>query len=89
MLQFLSRCTAAVCAATLCFTAMGVAQINQNFVGKDYLPADAIATAVVTVSDTMESSAAELYPTEVADAWCKQNFGVEARDIIQAQPLRG
>jgi hypothetical protein len=89
MLQFLSRCTAAVCAATLCFTAMGVAQINQNFVGKDYLPADAIATAVVTVSDTMESSAAELYPTEVADAWCKQNFGVEARDIIQAKLVVG
>ena len=88
MLRFLSRCTAAF-AATLCFATFGVAQTNQKVVGKDYLPADAIATAVVTVSDTMASPAAELYPTEVADAWCKQNFGVEARDIIHAKLVVG
>lgn len=88
MLQFLFRCTAVV-AATLCLATSSVAQTNQNVVGNDYLPADAIATAVVTVSDTMASPAAELYPTEVADAWCKQNFGVEARDITQVKMVVG
>ena len=88
MLQFSSRCTAAV-SATLCFMAIGVAQTKQNFVGKDYLPADAVATAVVTVSDTLASPAAKLYPTEVADAWCQLNFGVEARDIKQVKLVLG
>ena len=60
----------AALAATFCLTAVAVAvaQTNQNRIGNDYLPADALATAVLTVSDTMASPAAELYPTEVADA---------------------
>ena len=76
-------------AATFCLTAVAVAQTNKTRIGNDYLPADAVATAVLTVSDTMASPAAELYPTEVADAWCKQNFGVEARDIKQVKLVVG
>ncbi len=76
-------------AATFCLTAVAVAQTNKNRIGNDFLPADAVATAVLTVSDTMASPAAELYPTEVADAWCKQNFGVEARDIKQVKLVVG
>ena len=73
----------AALAATSCLTAVAVAQTNQHRIGNDYLPADALATAALTVSDTMTSDttasdttasdtmaspAAELYPTEVADA---------------------
>ena len=75
----------AAVAATLCLTAVTTAQTKQDRIGNEYLPADAVATAVLSISDTMASPAVELYPTEVADAWCKQNFGVEARDIDQVK----
>lgn len=54
----------AALAATSCLTAVAVAQTNQDRIGNDYLPADALATAALTASDTMASPAAELYPTE-------------------------
>ena len=75
----------AAAAVTLCLTAVAVAQTKQDRIGNDYLPADAVATVVLSISDTMASPAVEMYPTEVADAWCKQNFGVEARDIDQVK----
>ena len=79
----------AAVAATLCLTAVTTAQTKQDRIGNEYLPADAVATAVLSISDTMASPAVELYPTEVADAWCKQNFGVEARDIDQVKLVVG
>ncbi len=57
-------------AATFCLTAVAVAQTDKNRIGNDYLPADAVATAVLTYSVTMSSPAAQLYPSEVADPWC-------------------
>ena len=79
----------AVLAATLFSASVGFAQTDQSRIGSEYLPADALATAVLSVSDTMASPAAEMYPTEVADAWCKQNFGIEAQQIKQVKLIVG
>ena len=79
--SIMARFAAAV--VTLCLTVAAVAQTKQDRIGSEYLPADAVATVVLSISDTMATPAVEMYPTEVADAWCKQNFGVEARDIDQ------
>ena len=67
--------------ATFCLAAIAAAQVNADRVGDAYIPPDAVATAVLTVGDTMAIAAAEMYPTEIADAWCKQNLGFMARDI--------
>ncbi|MDG2224042.1 MAG: DUF1559 domain-containing protein [Rubripirellula sp.] len=81
------RLTAAV--AALSIATVAVAQTKQPRIGDAYLPPDAVATIALAVSDTMASPAAELYPTEVADAWCEQNFGIPARDINQIQVVVG
>ena len=83
----LATLTAAV--ATFSFASLAIAQTERMRVGDAFLPPDAVATVVVAVSDTMASPAAELYPTEVADAWCEQNFGIAARDINQIQMILG
>ncbi|MDF1844518.1 MAG: DUF1559 domain-containing protein [Rubripirellula sp.] len=81
--------TLAVAVATLSLATIAVAQTERSRIGDAFLSPDALATIVVSVSDTMASPAAELYPTEVADAWCEQNFGIAARDINQIQVIVG
>ncbi|MDG2223833.1 MAG: DUF1559 domain-containing protein [Rubripirellula sp.] len=75
--------------ATLFVTDRGFAQNAKERVGSDYLPSDAVATLVLNVSEAMSSPMFELYPTEVADALCKQNVGILASDIEQIKVVIG
>lgn len=75
--------------ATLFVPDLGLTQNATKRVGSDYLPADAVATAVLNVREAMASPAVELYPTEVVDAWCKQNIGILASDIEQIKVVIG
>ncbi|MGB0599970.1 MAG: DUF1559 domain-containing protein [Rubripirellula sp.] len=88
-MQYFASIRLAAVVATCCVTALVHAQSERPRVGDAYLPPDAVATIALAVSDTMASPAAELYPTEVADAWCEQNFGIAAHDINQIQVVFG
>lgn len=56
-------------------------------IGNAFLPTDAAATAIIRVSETLASPKAELYPIEVANAWCQQNLGMPAKDIETVQVI--
>ena len=64
-----------------------VAQESERPFGNDFLPPDAAATVVMRVSETLASPKAELYPVEVANAWCVQNIGVPAESIETVQVI--
>ena len=58
-------------------------------VGSEYIPGDATATIVLSVAETLASPAVELYPIEVADAWCKQNIGFPANIVDRLKVIVG
>ncbi|MEE2937018.1 MAG: hypothetical protein VYA84_13620 [Planctomycetota bacterium] len=71
--------------ATLFALELGFTQYAIKRVGSDYLPADAVAKAVLNVRE----AAVALYPTKVADAWCNQSVGILASDIEQIKVVIG
>lgn len=58
-----------------------LAQERGKTIGNEFIPADAFATAVVNISDTLAKPKASTYPTEVLDAWCRENTGISAEAI--------
>jgi len=66
------------------FAIQALAQ-EEKTIGNAFLPTDAAATVIMRVSDTLSSPKAELYPTEVVNAWCLQNIGMSADDIETVQ----
>ena len=64
-----------------------VAQESEKPFGNAFLPPDAAATIVMRVSETLASPKAELYPIEIANAWCVQNIGVPAESIETVQVI--
>jgi hypothetical protein len=84
-LCFLSAATLATAIAA----SGAMAQSDNNRVGSAYIPSDAVVTAVLSVANTMSSPAAELYPTEIADAWFKENVGLLASEIDQVKLVVG
>ncbi len=82
LLRFQTACRLFLLAA-LVTSGVAVGQDSSARIGSEYIPGDAMVTVVLSVADTLRSPSAEMYPTEIADAWCEQNFGVPARDIDQ------
>ncbi|MDA7874540.1 DUF1559 domain-containing protein [Rhodopirellula sp.] len=80
---FLMLVVAACC--LLGTTRQALAQQEKKSIGNAFLPADAAATVIMRVSDTLSSPKAELYPIEVINAWCLQNIGMSAEDIDTVQ----
>lgn len=66
---------------------MGQAPVKR--VGSEFIPGDAVVTALISVADTLGSEAAEMYPIEIADAWCTENFGLKASDIEHLKVVVG
>jgi hypothetical protein len=51
------------------------AQTAGGMLGDQYIPSDGIAAIVVSPAELMSSEATELYPWEIAEAWCLDNVG--------------
>ena len=76
-------------AATLAIGTLPAVGQTIGQVGDQYIPVDAVATVVVSVADTMDSPVAEMYPTEIADAWCQENIGFPAHQIERLKVVIG
>lgn len=79
----------AVATAACCFSgsALQVSAQEPKAIGNTFLPTDAAATVIMRVSDTLASPQAELYPIEIANAWCRQNIGMTAENIETVQVI--
>ena len=76
-----------IMSATCCFLGFAARASAQEAkpLGNTFLPTDAAATVIMRVSKTLASPKAELYPIEVANAWCQQNIGMPAAAIETVQ----
>ena len=79
----------AVVAAVCCFfgSALQASAQEPKAIGNAFLPTDAAATMIMRVSETLSSPQTELYPIEIANAWCQQNIGMTAEDIETVQVI--
>ena len=50
-------------------------QTPAGMLGDQYIPSDGIAAVVVSPAKLMSSEATQLYPWEIAEAWCLDNVG--------------
>ncbi len=57
--------------------------------GSQYIPIDATATVRVSVAEVLSSPQTEMYPVEVADAWCNENIGVLASEFDEVKVVIG
>ena len=49
--------------------------------GSQFVPSDAIVVGELKIAETLASSAAEMYPIEIVDAWAEQNLGIAASSL--------
>ncbi len=80
---FLAVLTTAAC--FLCTPLATLAQEQKKTIGNEFIPSDAVATAVVSIADTLANPRMKMYPIEVADAWCLENIGIAAQAIDTIQ----
>lgn len=75
-------------AACFLFTPLQTwAQENKKSIGNEFIPVDAVGTAVVSVADSLANPKMKLYPIEVMDAWCLENIGIAAQAIDTIQVI--
>ncbi|TWU39651.1 DUF1559 domain-containing protein [Novipirellula artificiosorum] len=74
----------AVCSAQSNSSRSGVSKI-----GSEYIPTDAVVTVVMTVADTIANPVAEMYPIEVAEAWCKEHVGIVPSNVDRLKVVAG
>ncbi len=85
-----AACRLALGIATLAVLASSLfAQAPAPRIGSEFIPTDATATVVLSIADTMASPVVELYPVEVADAWCNENIGFPASSIDRIKVVVG
>ncbi|MEM1067359.1 MAG: DUF1559 domain-containing protein [Planctomycetota bacterium] len=87
--MYLTHRIAAASLAVLALATSTWAQSDVPRIGSEFIPPDAVVTAVLSVGNTMASPAAEMYPTEIADAWFKENIGILASDIDKIKLVVG
>lgn len=63
-----------------CLTPLKFAAAQQK-VGNEFLPADAMATAVMHPAKMLKSESLKLYPTEIANAWVWETVGVPLEKV--------
>ncbi len=56
------------------------AQDDAQKLGSQFIPFDGIATVLLSPSAVLSSPATQLYPHEIAEAWCLDNIGVSPKD---------
>lgn len=81
--HFLIHRSLAFVATACCFFgfALQASAQESKAIGNAFLPTDAAATVIMRISETLASPQTELYPVEIANAWCQQNIGMTAEDI--------
>ncbi len=75
----LSAITVAVFYLACLFGPAASAQEGQQL-GSNFIPFDGIATILASPAAVMNSPATQLYPHEIAEAWCLDNIGVSPKD---------
>ena len=54
---------------------------SSDVLGSQFVPSDAIVVGEIKIAETLNSSAAEMYPIEIVDAWAEQNLGIAASSL--------
>ncbi|TWU37779.1 hypothetical protein Q31b_45680 [Novipirellula aureliae] len=77
-------------AMVLCLTGTFTSPLyGQEKIGSDYIPSDAMLTAVFSVRETMKSPIVEMYPVEIVEAMGKENIGVLPSEVDRVKVIVG
>jgi len=77
-------------ATVICLIATFTSQLySQEKIGSDYIPSDAMLTAVLSVSNTLKSPSFEMYPVEIVEAMGKENIGVSPSEVDRVKVIVG
>jgi hypothetical protein len=68
---------------------VGAQNAGEDAAGRAYVPPTAIVSARLNVSKILESSVLEMAPTEVADAWMQETFGLPLASLREIKVIAG
>jgi hypothetical protein len=74
------RIKSALVFSCLAVTLSGSPATAQEKLGSQFIPFDAIASILISPAAITDSPATQLYPHEIAEAWCLDNIGFAPKD---------